>query len=154
MNARMSIYHSVLAEQMQQFVAFKRMQGCDYTDQARKLSYFDRFLVAELGAGEPYLRLDTLQSYVDSTTHLETFSRYTRLTAVREFSRYLHARRSESAILPKDILPRREPTVRFYRIEPEQVAALMAANQQLCGYRQSTRHNPELGIMPFMPSSA
>jgi integrase len=29
--------------------------------------------------------------------------------------------------LPKDIVPRRQPTVRFYRIVPEQVADLMAA---------------------------
>ena len=49
-------FHSVLAEQMQQFVAFKRMQGYDYTSQARTLSYFDRFLVeiaADLNGLDP-----------------------------------------------------------------------------------------------------
>ena len=40
-------FHSTLAPRMDQFVAFKRMQGYDYTDQARNLSYFDRFLVSE-----------------------------------------------------------------------------------------------------------
>ena len=39
------IFHSGLAESMQQFVAFKRMQGYDYTNQARVLSYFDSFLL-------------------------------------------------------------------------------------------------------------
>jgi integrase len=123
----MNRFHSALAEQMQQFVAFKRMQGCDYTDQARKLSYFDRFLVAEFDGGALPLEIATLQRYVEATANLETFSQYTRLTALREFSRYLHARLPQSAILPKDILPRREPTVRFYPIAPEEVAALMNA---------------------------
>jgi len=125
---RMISFHSVLAEQMQQFVAFKRMQGYDYTSQARTLSYFDGFLLHECGdAKAPYLSLDALQDYVATTAHMEGFSRRTRLSSLREFSRYLHARDSQSAILPRDIVPRRKPTVRFYRIEPEQVADLMAA---------------------------
>jgi integrase len=131
MSTKTSEFHSALAEQMQQFVSFKRMQGCDYSDQARKLSYFDRFLVAELGGGDPHLEIDALQQYVEATAHLETFSQYTRLTAVREFSRYLHARCPQSAILSKNILPRREPTVRFYPIAPEEVAALMTATASI-----------------------
>ncbi len=125
---RMISFHSVLAEQMQQFVSFKRMQGYDYTNQARTLSYFDSFLLQECGSAQaPCLSLDALQDYVATTAHLEGFSRRTRLSSLREFSRYLHARDSQSALLPRDIVPRRKPTVRFYRIEPEQVADLMAA---------------------------
>ena len=44
---KMITFHSALAEQMQQFVTFKRMQDYDYTNQARTLSYFDRFLLNE-----------------------------------------------------------------------------------------------------------
>ncbi len=125
---RMISFHSVLAEQMQQFVAFKRMQGYDYTNQARTLSYFDRFLLHECGSVQAScLDLGVLQDYVATTAHLEGFSRRTRLSSLREFSRYLHARDAQSAILSRDIVPRRKPTVRFYRIEPEQVADLMAA---------------------------
>ena len=125
---RMITFHSALAELMQQFVSFKRMQGYDYTNQARTLSYFDSFLIEESGdEQDTCLSLDVLQRYVATTAHLEGFSRRTRLSSLREFSRYLHARYPQSALLPKDIVPRRQPTVRFYRIEPKQVADLMAA---------------------------
>ena len=121
-------FNSAFAGPMNQFVSFKRMQGYDYTDQARKLSYFDRFLVAEAGTPQgPDLTLNTLRRYVDTTQHLEAFSRSTRLAAVREFSRYLHARRPDSAVLPKDILPRHKRTVRFFPMTARQVADLMAA---------------------------
>jgi integrase len=126
--SKMICFQSFLAEQMQQFVTFKRMQGYDYTSQARTLSYFDSFLFQECGGVQaPCLSLDALQDYVATTAHLEGFSRRTSLSSLREFSRYLHARDSQSAILPRDIVPRRKPTVRFYRIEPEQVTDLMAA---------------------------
>ena len=124
---KMICFHSVLAKQMQQFVAFKRMQGYDYTNQARTLSYFDTFLIEELDGESLCLNLNALQGYVATTAHLEGFSRRTRLSSLREFSRYLHARVPNSALLPRDIVPRRHPTVRFYRIEPEQVADLMAS---------------------------
>lgn len=125
-------FHSVLAEQMQQFVAFKRMQGYDYTSQARTLSYFDRFLVDDAD-GDPGtgLRLDSLRRYIETTAHLKGFIRQSRISSLREFSRYLHARLPQSAILPADIVPRHAPTVRFYRIEPRQIADLMAAAQLL-----------------------
>lgn len=123
---------SVWAEQMYQFVDFKRMQGCVYSSQARKLSYFDRFLVndtdEERGTG---LSLEVLRRYVESTAYLKGNSRRSRLGSLREFSRYLHARFPQSAVLPIDIIPRYPPTVRFCRIEPHQVAALMAAAELL-----------------------
>jgi site-specific recombinase XerD len=122
-------FHSVLAEQMQQFVAFKRMQGYDYSSQARTLSYFDRFLFEAFdGVQAQCLSLDALQGYVGTTAHLEGYSRCKRLSSLREFTRYLHARSPNSALLPRDIVPRRKPVVRFYRINPEQVADIMAAS--------------------------
>lgn len=125
---KMITFCSVLAEQMQQFVASKRLQGYDYTDQARTLSYFDSFLFEECSDVQAQcLGLDTLQGYVATTAHLEGYSRCKRLSSLREFSRYLHARCPHSALLPRDIVPLRKSTVRFYRIEPDQVADLMRA---------------------------
>lgn len=127
MNKMISFY-SVLAEQMQQFVAFKRMQGYDYTDQARTLSYFDSFLFEEYdGAQDQSLSLDVLQGYAATTAHLAGRSRCNRLSSLREFSHYLHARCPNSALLPKDIVPPCKYTVRFCRIDREQVADLMNA---------------------------
>ena len=66
--SKMICFQSFLAEQMQQFVAFKRMQGYDYTNQARTLSYFDSFLSRECGGVQAScLGLDVLQDYVATT---------------------------------------------------------------------------------------
>jgi len=121
-------FRGPLARAMDAFVAGKRMQGYDYTNQARTLSYFDRFLAADGSQGAAgRLTLDTLQRYVATTGNLAAVSRHTRVASLREFSRWLQARCPDSAILPIDILPRRRERVRFFPISPEQVAALMAA---------------------------
>ena len=126
---KMIHFRSVLAEQMQQFVDFKRMQGYDYSDQAWKLSCFDSFLFEKYdGVQNPSLNLDMLQAFVATTTHLAGYARCDRLSALREFSRYLHARNPSSVILPRDIVPSCKSTLRFYRITPEQVADLMKAS--------------------------
>ena len=121
-------FHSALAPRMREFVDFKRMQGYDYTDQARTLGYFDRFLVEEPGwSHDSALALETLRRYVDTTEGLKPFTRSTRISSVREFSRHLHARNQHSAVLPGDILPRVRRTERFFLITPGQVADLMGA---------------------------
>lgn len=134
-------FRSVLSEEMQRFVDFKRMQGYDYSSQARKLSYFDRFLHEnDDSTQDHWLSLDTLQSYVATTVRLEEYSRSSRLCSLREFTRYLHARCAKSTILPKDIVPRSKPVVRFYRLSPGQVAGIMAATgsvfpaQSICSH--------------------
>jgi integrase len=125
---KLTTFHSPLAPAMDEFVAGKRMQGYDYTAQARTLSYFDRFLAADRSQdAADRLTLETLQHYVASTGHLAARSRHTRIASLREFSRWLQARCPGSAILPLDILPRRRERERFFPISPEQVAALMAA---------------------------
>lgn len=121
-------FRGPLAQEMDEFVADKRMQGLDYTAQVWTLSCFDRFLTAGGSHGEAgRLTLDTLRRYVATTRNLAPFSRHTRIASLREFSRWLQARCPDSAILPMDILPRRRERVRFFPITPEQIAALMAA---------------------------
>ena len=121
-------FRGPLAEAMDEFVASKRRQGYDYTDQARTLSYSDRFLAAD-PSSEAAERLtpETLKRYVATTSHLAAFTRQTRLASLREFSRWLQARRPDSAFLPKDILPRHPRPERYFPIAPAEVAALMAA---------------------------
>jgi integrase len=121
-------FGSRLAGAMDLFVTDKRMQGYDYTDQARTLSYFDRFLAADGERGEGgHLTLETLQRYVATTAHLAPFTRQTRLASLREFSAWLQPRCPGSALLPGDILPRHRRNVRFFHITPEQIVGLMAA---------------------------
>jgi len=120
---------SALAEDMQQFVAFKRMQGYEYSSQARTLRYFDQFLFAECGeTNDSCLSLEVLTDYVGTLAHLKAFSRRAGLSSVREFSRYLHARCPRSAVLPGEVARLGHQPIRFYRIEAEQMTAMMAAS--------------------------
>ncbi len=129
--SKMIRFHSHLAEQLEQFVAFKHMQNYDYTGQAQRLSHFDRFLAkGDTVQQFPYLCPEILRQYVEEhTAHLQRFTRRSHLSSLREFSRYLHAREPRSSILPKDIVPRSSRPVRFYRITPQQVAKLMDATR-------------------------
>jgi integrase len=121
-------FHSRLAAAMDEFVADKRLQGYDYTDQARTLSYFDHFLAADRRRDDTAeLTAATLHCYVTSTAALAANTRQTRLASLREFSRWLQARCPASAVLPPDILPRQPRRVRFFRLAPAQIAELMAA---------------------------
>lgn len=129
---RLIVYHSRLAEAMEQFVAFKRMQGRDYTDQAKTLSYFDCFLAGDRSTAG-FLTPDLFRRYAATTEELTTRTRETRLSSLREFSRWLQARNPESAVLPKDILPRHVYNERFFFLTPGQVAELMAATTVVLG---------------------
>lgn len=121
-------YHSALAAHMTDFVALKRSSGYDYTDQAVNLTYFDRFLLKEDNLPDhPILTLEQFQRYVGKTGHLKLRTRSTRLSVVREFSRYLHALHGTSAILPAGLLPRIRRKVRFFPISPEQAGELITA---------------------------
>jgi len=121
-------FHSRLAAAMDEFVADKRLQGYDYTDQARTLSYCDRFLVADGSPGAPEcFTSETLRRYVASTTPLAANTRQTRLASLRQFCRWLQVRCPASALLPPDILPRQPRRVRFFPLSPAQIAELMAA---------------------------
>ena len=131
-------FHSRLASAMSQFVAFKRMQGYDYTSQAVALQGFDRLLsVSDCSDG--VLQSDTFERYVAATAELAPGTRAVRLAVVRQFSRYLHAHRPESAVVPLGMLPRHSRQIRFFQITENQVSELMNA---------ATRLRPKNSIRP------
>lgn len=124
-------FFSSLAEVMADFIAFKQMQGYDYTAAAKRLRWFDRFLVEE-GITGNYLCPVSLNGYVAATAHLNAGTRENRFSAVRQFSRYLHAYCPQSAILPSRILPKRPRRPRFYPLDPDQIRQLMDEAARLC----------------------
>lgn len=131
-----------LAEAMERFVTSKRTQGYDYTDQARMLSYFDRFLATDPDPDDSgRLAPEALKRYVATTSRLADSTRQTRIASLREFSRWLHARVPGSAILPRDILPRRPRPERFFPIAPAEIEALMAAAPTVLSADPMRAHN-------------
>jgi integrase len=123
---------------MERFVAFKRMQGYDYTVQSRMLILFDRFLLLDEDCSDGLLRTAQFSAYLATTARLSGSTREGRLSAVREFSRYLHALHPASAVVPPGMLPRHQRRIRFRRLEPEEILRLMDAASRLRP-RQSIR---------------
>lgn len=131
-------FTSQLADVMDRFTAFKRMQGYDYSSQAQNLKRFDTFLRKEdcshgLLCNEMFRRFAT--EIADSSAQ----TRKNLLSSVREFSLYLHAHRPESCVMPAAVMPHAEQRIRFYRIEPEQVQGLMA---------EALRLSPKKSVRP------
>lgn len=124
MNARPG-FTSRLAERMVQFIAFKRLQGYDYTAGAHVLGLFDTFLSNRAGAGEE-LGAEELDDYRAQVKGLKRSTQFGRLSVVRQFSLYLHAIRAESALFPRSLIPRQPRSIRFCPLSPAQIGALMA----------------------------
>ena len=125
MKARVG-FVSRLAQRMIQFVAFKRLQGYDYTAGADGLRLFDTFLANRGGAGEG-LGAEELDDYRAQVKGLKRATQFGRLSVVRQFSLYLHAIRVESAVWPRTLIPRQPRSIRFCPLSPAQIGALMAA---------------------------
>jgi integrase len=75
---------SCLAGPMRSFVELRQLSGTDYQSQARLLSYFDRFLVAEDFA-RPYVQADVVQRYVATMSALAPRTRSNRVCVLRQF---------------------------------------------------------------------
>ncbi|NQT17008.1 MAG: tyrosine-type recombinase/integrase [Planctomycetes bacterium] len=137
--SRNESFHSVLAEVMADFVVFKRMQGYDYSQQVRLLGLFDRFLCGQ-DIEEAVLRTEHISAYLATTAGLATGTRGDRLSVVRQFSLYAHARHPEHAVAQTSMLPCRHRPVRFYRIPPDQVSVLMDTALELRPARSVRPH--------------
>lgn len=144
MNHVPAVFKSALAESMERFVAFKNMNGYDYSARCENLKRFDRFLLQH-GCPSGLLSTDIFNEYAAAIAHLAPGSRLNLLSAVRTFSLYLHACRRESRVLPISMLPDYSDRVRFYRIEPEQVGSLMEATSNL-----RSRHSVRPLCMRFL----
>lgn len=123
------VFRSCLAGKMTELVDFKRLQGYDYIDQAKKLRYFDRFL-CERNIAEPRLTAELLESYVEHTRRVGAHTRVNRLSVTCVFSRFVHMFDPESAVL--DRIPVRKPRLpRFYLYSGEDISALLSAALRL-----------------------
>ena len=95
---------SVLADRFSDFVRFRRLGGVGARNQIKQLRPFDSFLHTEGFQGRWPTR-EVVEGYVATTEHLHPGTRGNRLSAVRQFCRYL--RRFE----PQCYVPERMPTL-------------------------------------------
>lgn len=119
----MPAFHSSLAQAMTDLVTFKRMEGFDYTAQAKFLEHFDAFLCKH-GYDQTRLNQQIVEAYIEYTANQAANGRCSRLSIVRVLSRYLHQLDAESYVLHE--LPVKRPSLpRWYLYSPEDIATLM-----------------------------
>lgn len=131
-------FSSRLAERMLAFMSFKRMQGYDYVEGGMNLARFDAFM-ASRSCPAPLLRREDLDAYSADLSGIPVATQAKLLSTVRQFSRYLHAFETQSALLAERILPRQPSRIRFHPLSAAQVGSLMAATSIL---------RPQEGILP------
>lgn len=120
---------SSLANQMTQFVNYKRIQAFDYTDQAKALRYFDRFL-HQHEYSQTSLTKDIVDQYIAETARLVPNGQRRRLCVVRLFSRYLHNGDPESYVL-NEVPVKFCPKPRYYLYSNEDITALLQCARKL-----------------------
>jgi len=132
-------FSSSLADRLIGFLAFKRMQGHDYSGNIFRIRHLDSFLTRE-GSDDGILHAETLKSYCDEVAGLCVNSASGYQTVARQFSIYLHAFKPESAVLPARIHFRHSRQIRFYPLSEDQIADLMAATD-IVGFRCAIRRH-------------
>jgi len=122
-------FQSHLASRMNDFVAFKRLQGYDYIHPPKHLWPFDRFL-ADQEFDKLYLTSDIVNAYLSQTPSLAPGTRYTRLSVLRQFSRYLQQCEPQSYAL--GTLPVKRPNLpHYYLYDNAELQTLMHATGDL-----------------------
>jgi len=116
------VFLSELADQFRGFIDFKRAQQFDYSACAVQLHFFDLFL-KEQGWAQPLLTKILFASYQKHIAGLLENTRYTRLSVVREFSRYLHLYNKESALF-NEIEIGRPPAEKAYIYSDQDIVTL------------------------------
>ena len=130
---------SRLAEAMVRFVAFKRMQGYDYTASAECLRQFDTF-VSNSECTQRGIEARELERYRFQIRGLKPATQRGRLSVVRQFSLHLRAFAPTSAVLPRDLIRRQPRAIRFRPLDADQVVALMAATVTLQATNEIREH--------------
>ena len=122
-------FQSHLASPMDDFVAYKQVQGYSYQGSIKQLRAFDHFLT-EQSFQQPYLTAQVAAEYLAHTQAFSPNTRQARRSTAREFSRYLHLLEPRSQIL-QNPPARRQRLPRFYLFKELEIAALMQAARGL-----------------------
>lgn len=124
-------FQSALASAMNDFVAFKQLEGYQYAaGSVKHLQAFDRFLV-ECGFDKPYLTTEILQAYLADATRWQPSTQGSRLASVRVFCRYLRQHHPQSPLLRPTPKKKKRRPARYYLYEDAEIALLRQAAAKL-----------------------
>ena len=123
-------FQSALASALNDFVAFKQLEGYQYVGSVKHLQAFDRFLV-QSSFDKPYLTTDILQAYVAHAARWQPSSQDSRLASLRVFSRYLQQHHPQSPLLRPVPKNKKRRLARYYLYEDAEMRLLMQAATEL-----------------------
>jgi len=120
---------SAMAEQMNDFFTFKKTEQYDYSSSIEHLRFFDAYLWRR-GYDLPILTVMILEQYAMSIQDKACNTIYNRLSAVRQFSRYLNQFEPRSFVLQS--IPVKRPALpRYYIYSLEQIGEILKETQNL-----------------------
>ncbi len=118
-------FHSVFADSMEQFVAFKKAGNAAYQHGTKCLIKFDQF-ASKQHLQEPVLTEDIAKQYRSSIAYLTPPTQYSLMCVVRQFSAFHHLRFPSSEVL-LELGIKRQSSSRFIVLTTNEVAELMRA---------------------------
>ncbi len=89
------LFESSLANEIADFIRFKRSQGYDYKVEATVIKRFDNFLCSEEYSSD-ILSQDIIDKYLLTKTHLKPATKANNTTVVKLFSQYLNMFKTKS----------------------------------------------------------
>ena len=123
------IFSSVQAGLLQSFIDLKHAQGYKYTHQTNLLGRLDR-LLCERSYSSLWLSLEIVEAFLGQLKQCMALSQSKMLSAVRDYSRFLHMRYPPSYVLKMPLI-RAKRQSRFYIYSNEEISALMKAASAL-----------------------
>ena len=130
-------FHSTLATKMDDFVNYKRIQGYEYSQQAKALHYFDLF-VCKKGYTQTRLTQKIIDDYIADSKRLMPSSQYRYLAMLRIFSAYLHLFDPESCVL-HEVNVKLPSLSRYYIYSNDEITDLL---------RYAKKLKPDASIRP------
>jgi integrase len=131
-------WKSGLAEQMQTFLAFKKMTGLKYERQTRLMEKLDEYCYGTGFTGNA-LTFELVNSFCYGVYYEKAFSRYNKEKLLRGFAEYLCENGYESYICPKISVPKRPP-FEPYIFSKEELRRFFHAIDSYPSHPLSNRH--------------
>lgn len=121
-------FHSWLSEHMRRFAEWRGIQGRDPEYQARLLSYFDRFIVAQ-GLNGPTVTRDIIDSYLEELSRFSISTQSKRFYVLRQLCIHIH-QMDQECYVPEPRNYKRPPYQPFI-FELSQVRDMLSAASRL-----------------------
>jgi site-specific recombinase XerD len=121
-------FHSWLSGHMRRFAEWRGAQGRDPEYQAKLLSYFDRFLVAE-GLSGPTVTREIIDSYLEELSRFSINTQSNRFYVLRQLC--IHIQQTDTACYVPEPRKFKRPAYQPFIFEPSHMRDMLSAASRL-----------------------